>query len=248
MFRLTSLHLGLIAAVSLSACGGNVPTMETHRRVVGRNSTTMPVYPIGTVTLQSAGVWKEFNHLTTTVLDPTAMTGGLSPSTRYWLYAIDDAGAIGFEVSTTGPEEGLRYMQGDSSRFYVSMFCTTSLGNLMPYAQTDNEYTLAAANVLLNGNAMVTTPIPVTSCVPPQATRLRYLATVNATLAGRYASLTDSGGLESVRLVDNGTISWSMYGDFGLTPNPDTGYKGAFSYVVSNATTELTVDLTGFTL
>ena len=40
MFRLTSLHLSLIAAtvaISLSACGGNAPTMETHHRVIGRN-------------------------------------------------------------------------------------------------------------------------------------------------------------------------------------------------------------------
>lgn len=231
-----------VEAFRLLTYGGGM-----RRRVTGTDNTTMTIKPIGAVVLRTGGTWKAYAHTVSTSVNPTNLAGGaLAASTRYWIYAYDNAGVLDFTASTTAPDAGMRYMTGNTAYFYVSMFCTTSLSNLMSYTQTDNEYTLAAANVLLNGNATVTTPIPITSCVPPQATRLRYLATVNASAAGRYASLSDSSGQETVRLVDNGTISWSTYGDFALTPYPSIGYNGVFSYNVSNVGTALTVDITGF--
>lgn len=231
-----------VEAYRLLTYGGGM-----RRKVIGTDNTTMLIKPLGAVVLQTGGTWKAYAHTVSTTVSPTALAGGaLAASSRYWVYAYDNAGVLDFTASTTAPDAGLRYMTGNTAYFYVSMFCTTSLSNLMPYAQTDNEFTLAAANVLLNGNAVVTTAIPITSCVPPQATRLRYLATVNTSTAGRYASLLDSSGQETVRLVDNGTIAWSTYGDFGLTPYAGIGYNGVFSYAVSNAATTLTVDITGF--
>lgn len=231
-----------VEAFRLLTYGGGM-----RRRVTGTDNTTMMIKPIGAVVLRTGGVWKAYPHTVTTMVNPTAMAGGaLAASTRYWVYAYDNAGALDFTVSTTAPDAGLHYMTGNTAYFYVSMFCTTGLANLMQYAQTDEEYVLAAANVLTNGNAVVNTPIPISSCVPSQATRLRYRATINTSAAGRHADILDSSGQEPLRMVDNGTISWSTYGDFGLTAYAGIGYNGVFSYSVSNAATELSVDITGF--
>jgi hypothetical protein len=231
-----------VEAFRLLTYGGGM-----RRKVIGTDNTTMTIKPIGAVVIQTGGVWKAYAHTVTTTVNPTTMAGGaLAASTRYWVYAYDNAGALAFTVSTTAPDAGLRYMTGNTAYFYVSMFCTTGVANLMQYAQTDEEYVLAAANVLTNGNAVVNTPIPISSCVPAQATRLRYRATINTSAAGRYADILDSSGQEPVRMVDNGTIQWSTYGDFGLTAYAGIGYNGIFSYSVSDAATELSVDITGF--
>ena len=244
MFRLTSLHLSLIAAtvtISLSACGGNVPTMETHRRVIGRNSTTMPVYPIGTVTLQSAGVWKEYNHLTTTVLDPTAMTGGLMASTRYWLYAIDDAGVIAFEVSTTGPEEGLLFKMGDNTRWFLSTFSTDAGGNLVAFEQVDEEFTLSTNQPILNsGSETVTAPITFGTMYPPQAHRVYYSAYINASSSGDYADIIE-GGYVRTRLKDDGVSGTYAQGFANVSLS-----GGTLSYRVSSSEVRLTVEPLGF--
>ena len=65
-------------AFRLLTYGGGV-----RRKVTVASNTSMSVYPLGAVVLQTGGVWKVYAHTVTSALDPTAMAGGvLAASTR----------------------------------------------------------------------------------------------------------------------------------------------------------------------
>lgn len=221
-----------------------------RRKVVCDSNTNMVISPLGAVVILVGGVWKVYTHTTASIVDPSVMSGGLAASTAYWVYAYDNAGALDFTVSATAPDAGFRYMSGNGGYFFVSYFSTDGLSNVVKYNQSDLEFRFrpASPNVLTGGNAMVITPLTITPYVPTQATSLRYLALINATVAGRYADVMDSSGQDVARIVDNGTIQYDRRDEFRLVPYAGIGYNGVLSYSVSNAATTLSVDLLGFRL
>jgi len=154
-------------AYRLLTYGGGI-----RRRVLCTSNTNMVIQPLGAVVVKSAiGVWTVFSHTTPTTVSPTTMTGGLT-NNRWWVYAYDNAGSLGFIASTTAPDSGLRYKDSDEKYQYVTTFYVDSGPNVVPYNQNDNEYTYLSANsgntVVTNGAATVKTNVPV-PLVPSQA-------------------------------------------------------------------------------
>jgi len=216
-----------------------------RRKVTVASNTSMSVYPLGAVVLQTGGVWKAYAHTVTSALNPTTMAGGvLAASTRYWVYAYDNAGALGFTVSVTAPDAGLRYMSGNTAYWYVSTFITSGASDILLYTQDDNNYELVPSvdtEVLTAGSAMAVTAITTTAVVPSQAVSFYYRATINTTVAGRYANFGDSGLyiLNQDYLYDNGTGNSTLVSKFMRTAH--TSYNGVFSYAVSDAATAWSV-------
>jgi hypothetical protein len=66
---------------------------------------------------------------------------GLSVSTWYYVYAYDNAGAIGFEYSTTAPLAGLVFKGGpDTTRRYLGCFYVDANGDIVPFRATRGRY------------------------------------------------------------------------------------------------------------
>lgn len=223
-----------------------------RRKVLVASNTSMTVYPLGAVVLQTAGVWKSYPHTVSSALNPTTLAGGvLGASTRYWVYAYDNAGSLAFTASATAPDAGLRYMTGDTSYWYVSTFITSAGSDVLLYSQDDNNYELvpsADTEVLTAGSALGVTAIDTSPVVPAQAVSFWYRGTINATLAGRYANIGDSGVLilNQDYLYDNGTGNSTLVSKFMRTAH--TSYNGVFSYAVSNAATAISVRILSFQL
>lgn len=213
-----------------------------RRKVVGQNATTMTIYPLGAVVISVGGTWKVYAHTVSSLVDPTAMAGGaLANSTRYYVYAYDNVGVLSFTASTTAPDVGLRYMSGNASYWFVTTFSTDSGGGFVSYEQTDNEYTLSTSQPILNaGSSLVVAPVVAGVFYPPQATRVYYTAWINTTAAGRYADIFEGGAIRS-RLKDDGVSVTYNQGFLNVT-----AAGGTFSYQVSNAAVQLTIEPLGF--
>jgi len=144
-----------------------------RRRVLCTSNTNMVIQPLGAIVVTSSlGVWTVLAHTTPSTKSPATISGGLSASTRYWVYAYDNAGVVDFIASTTAPDASLHYMNGDTRYEYISTFYVAASVNLVPYNQNDNEYTYLStttdAIALTNGAATVKTNILV-PLVPSQA-------------------------------------------------------------------------------
>jgi hypothetical protein len=113
-----------------------------RRRVTCTSNTVMTVQPYGAiVVLSSTGEWIVFQAIGSAIpLNPTTLTGGLSASTRYYVYIYESGGIAAYTASTTGPDVGLKYKTGDQKYFFLSSFITDSASNVVLYSQTDNHY------------------------------------------------------------------------------------------------------------
>lgn len=221
-----------------------------RRKVVCDSNTNMVISPLGAVVIRVGGVWKVYTHTTATTVSPATISGGLAASTGYWVYAYDNAGALGFTASVIGPDTGFRYMSGNDAYFLVSYFSTDTLSNVVKYNQNDLEFRFGPGSptILSSGSSLVVTPLTTTPYVPTQATSLRYAALINATLQGRYADVMDSSGQDPVRIIDNGVIQYDRRDEFRLVPYSAIGYNGVLAYGVSDGATTLSINLLGFRL
>jgi hypothetical protein len=228
-----------VEAYRLLTYGGGM-----RRRVVGQNSTTMTIYPLGAVVLRTGGTWKAYAHTVSTSVNPTNLAGGaLAASTRYWIYAYDNAGALDFTAVTTGPDANFRYMTGNTAYFFVSTFDTDPGGFLVAYSQTDLKFSVSTSQPILNaGSSLVTVAIPLGVSFPTQATRIEYRAQINATAASRYADIIE-GGYIKTRLIDGGVVETYAQGWIDRS-----AAGGTLSYQVSDAAVQLTVYPEGFWL
>lgn len=228
-----------VEAYRLLTYGGGM-----RRKVIGQNSTTMTIYPLGAVVVRVGGVWKVYAHTVSTLVDPTALAGGaLAADTRYWVYAYDNAGALDFTVSTTGPDAGFRYMTGNAAYFLVSTFHTDPGAFLVSYSQNDLQFSFSTSQPILNaGSSVAPVAIPLGVVFPGQATTIGYRAQINTTAAGRYADIIQ-GGYVKTRLIDNGTTDVYMQGNMDISVA-----GGTLTYLVSNGAVQLTVYPEGFSL
>lgn len=216
---------------------------ELRRKVVGVNSTSMTIYPLGTFQLRSGGAWKTYTHIYPTVVSPTVLANGLAASTRYWIYAYDKGGSVDFIALATEPDVGLRYMDGNQGYLYVSTFATNPGFNLQPYVQTDNDYTLSTNQPILNrGRNTSFTPVPFGVAIPKQATRIAYSVNIDPVSPGYWADLVEGGYIQT-RVKDDGVSPSYAQGFMNVSPS-----GGAMYYRVSNAALQLTILPLGFRL
>lgn len=223
-----------------------------RRKVTCTGNTAMTIFPLGAVVVKSGGLWKTFTHTTSSAVDPTALAGGaIAASTRYWIYAYDNAGTLAFTASTTGPDSGLRYMTGNASYFFVSTFYVNGASNILKYSQSDAEYMYseptAATALLVNGNATTLTGVNVVgAAIPSQATRFKYMSYALSTVANRNYTISGPGTAYSTLSVsvDTGIIPLQTLGEAAII---DSGADQLF-YVVSNVAMQLNIYPHGFTL
>jgi hypothetical protein len=221
-----------------------------RRKTAAISDTSLTVYPLGAVVIQVGGIWKAYAHTVATTLNPTTLAGGaLAASTGYWLYAYDNAGALDFAASATAPDSGYRYKSGNTGYWFVGYFSTNGLGNVIVHVQNDLEFRYVSGPVILTaGSALGITALTITPYVPAQASSFTYLMQINATAAGRFGAVSDSGGGDSVRIVDNGITPYDRIEEFNKIAVPGLGYNGVAAYIVSNAATQLSVAILGFKL
>lgn len=233
------------------AYGGGV-----KRRVTCTSGTNMVIQPLGAVLVTVGGVWEVLSNFTTaSTINPTTLAGGsFANSTRYYVYAYDSGGGtLAFAVSTSAPDAGLRYMSGDTTKFFVTTFLTSSSGTIYPYTQVDGYYSLhmaATVNnypVLLNGgSATAITAVAVgTPTIPGGATSIGVVAYINSTSSGRYGVLYQTSPTNyAVGTVEDLLAGFTLTKQFQI----DLGVTGSFSYLVSHAASQLTVVLKTFTI
>ena len=113
-----------------------------RRRVSCTSNTVMTIQPFA---LQSTvgGVWKILPTAASAyTINPTTLTGGLGTSVRWWVYAWNNAGAVAFFASSTGPDAALQFMSGSGGQYlYITTFIVNAAGNVVKYSQADNSYT-----------------------------------------------------------------------------------------------------------
>lgn len=143
-----------------------------RRRVTCTSNTSMTVQPLGAIVTKDAGVWSVISHVTPSIISPTAITGGLVASTRYWVYAYNNGGSVGFMATTTGPDAGLRYANGDESKQFVSTFYVNASSTVVTYTQNDAIYNYNALPAILTA-ATGSGPILLTDLVPAQASLVK---------------------------------------------------------------------------
>ena len=141
--------------------------------VASFNGTSFTIGALGTVLLTTAGTtWYAFlNSTAQTVVAATAFGAALGNSTRYYLYAYNNAGTLDFIVTTTPPNASRTYENGNTDRAFITTFITDSAGVIVPFTHIGNDYSygpktdfsvgggstiLRAANVVATGSATVT--------------------------------------------------------------------------------------------
>ena len=220
------------------------------RRVDCPASNTMYISPLGGIAVKVAGEWVAYLDappapITGHAFDPT--NGGavtLANSTRYWVYVSIVAGALVFSISTTEPDSGTKFMEGDESKLYVSTFVTNGSGVIIPYVQTDGAYRYVdTPTVLTSGSATTPTSVTLTPVIPSRATRAWLCASAVTTGAARRGYVNSSASLaDGFTVSDDGVNTARAQGDVAL--------QGAStcSYYVSNAGMGLKIAVIGFWL
>ncbi len=207
-----------------------------RRRVVCTSNTVMTVQPYGgIVVLSSTGEWIVFQAIGSAIpLNPTTLTGGLVANTRYWVYIYESGGVAAYTASTTGPDLGLKYKNGDEKYFYLTTFYTDTVGNVFPYVQSDNVYRYSdvyaagAANdlqVLSAGAATAPTTVTYGNTVPSQSSIVN-LFLVYATTAGALRQFeidtVGSSGNQFLGILPN---TWTATAQISVSGGTNFSYR-----------------------
>jgi len=103
------------------------------------SNSVLTIKPLGIVSATVSSAIKSLAHLTSTTINPS--TGGLSTSTHYHVYAKINGSSLEFSKSTDAPDDGYMYKSGNTDYLWVSTFWVDSAGNIVPYTQTDRDFT-----------------------------------------------------------------------------------------------------------
>ena len=233
-----------VAGARFQGFGGGI-----RRSIKCYASNAITVNPLGGVAVKVAGIWTALLDTTGTVFDPTnggAVTLGIS--TRYWLYVTITAGALVYSISTTAPDAGLKYQDGDESKLYVSTFITNPDRSVVPYSQSDNRYDYytpinqPSTRVLNNGAATLTTVVTISLALPAQAQNASLRFAMGTLATGHSATISYFDGNAMTTLVDNTLIS--AFEDV----NACLDGANKFLYRVSDASYTVSGWVTGFNL
>lgn len=124
---------------------------KLDRRCWCETSPQLNVAPMGHFLLNVSGSWRILSHGVLSTFDVTLKGATLVPSSRFWVYAYAVGSAVDFEVSTTPPDTGWRYKNGDMSRIFVTTFFTDKDSTILQYGQTDMEFKYTSRSILSGG-------------------------------------------------------------------------------------------------
>lgn len=180
--------------------------------------------------------------------------GTLANSTRYYVYAFNNAGTLAFEIVTTAPRASRVHQSGSGAgpvaRRYLGTFVTDSSGAPIPCRAVRGVYTFRrsalAANALrvVNGSSTSWATADLSSLVPPHARLVRVELVAGST-----------GTLGSASLRTKGDTAGGIYvvNVLGVTGDTDravidieTDSARALEYQVSHASVGCEVHVCGF--
>lgn len=237
-------------------------------RVEGESNTSLVIWPVAAFTVLDAGVWKTYTDVDTasqgtgggvTTVDPDALTGGLDPNSRYWVFLKKPTGADPFDVeivkqgaAATFPDRNFAYLAADQSAALLTTFYVDHAGNMLPYRQLDGEFMYKTrtavgggirGNLILDaGNATGSTSVnwgdSVSTLGPAWFSYEARAARAGAAFIGAILlNATDF----SQTLSGDGVVQLFDYKSGTIFGNGSTLY-----YQVDNAATTMSIWVTGF--
>lgn len=179
----------------------------------------------------------------------TVLGAPLANNTWYYTYTYLSGNTVRFVISTQGPDQYLRYRDGNTSRGYLGCFRTDGSGVIIPFSSSSGRYVYAAPRAWEVGggptslrmaslSAVGTTTVAFTGFVPPFAKTARIVynlsgdLTTTVTLAGVTASGWDSGTGKTVLWEHSGAVGPAYVdGDFAVAL--PTGAGSSVNFIVS---------------
>ena len=122
---------------------------RTNVRVQSTDGATLVVSGLGGIALTSGGEWITFSNTGGATVDAaTALGSALSASTRYYLYAYNNAGTLDFIANTNVPNASRTYENGNTDHVFITTFITDGSGIIIPYVQENRRvvYTTPGQN------------------------------------------------------------------------------------------------------
>jgi hypothetical protein len=89
--------------------------------------------------------------LLSTSAETTVALSGLTAGTFYYVYAYNNAGAVGFEVSATPPDAGLVYKNGGTTHRYICAVLATAATTVRPFRKAGRDYTWRVSAIASEG-------------------------------------------------------------------------------------------------
>lgn len=138
------------------------------------NNFTVTLGTIAEVVLYASSTYKPFSYAGGTINQSSIEGGGgtLGVAADVWyVYAYNNAGSIGFEISQTAPNAARTIKNGDSTRRYLGAFPTNGSGVPIALHAVRGRYVFRQAQSVLSGGTSTTAAtVSLTNYVPTYAT------------------------------------------------------------------------------
>lgn len=163
---------------------------ELEMAAGGSNSSfTLTIGAIASLVLYNGTRYKTFAYAGGTIGASKISGGGnLANSTRYYVYAYDNAGSLDFQIATDGPNANRSTKNASSQYRYLGTFLTNSSGAPLPFRCVGGRYRYAITGMpssindvrALNGTSSATswTDVSLSSLVPSYARNIHLRAQV----------------------------------------------------------------------
>lgn len=238
---------------------GEVPTYDS---ATSKWLSSIPWYPDPTfitgmtlqylnttqVNISSGACWIPAEGKVMEVTATNTLSPSLSANTRYYIYAFNNSGSLGYEVTTTAPSlyRGSARQGGTGgARRYIGTILTNASANILRFEHDGEFYAyLAPTNVtpfrVLTSTATGTAAVQLSlaSIIPPTTQKARGLLGINSASVitlGTSASI-DVRTITSVGSMANNSLTLDLYTDTGQ----QMWYRGDL------AGSDLNIEVVGF--
>lgn len=161
-------------------------------------------------------IWHQFRVSTPTVITPA----GLVDHAHYYVYAINNAGNVDFQVTLSPPDSQLLFKGGDTAFRYLFSFRTnTSNNQITPFTYENGKMRFLANVIDISPGAGVSATIDVQLYAPPTARK----AIIESTLSN----------------VDPAAGIFILFRPFGVALNENIQHSGpAMAGPITNTTSD----------
>lgn len=205
---------------------------------------------------EDGSVYEAFYYVTSspTITEANVAGGVLANSTRYYVYAFNDAGTLAFEIVTTAPRASRIHQSGSGAgpqaRRYLGTFVTNASGAPIPCRAIRGRYTFrrsalgATALRVIAGSATSWTSVDLSALIPPHARVASVELVAGSSGTAGSAQLRTAGdtagGVYAVNVTSTSTdtdrCTWDV----------ETDSSRALEYQVSHASIAAEVYVCGF--
>lgn len=189
-----------------------------------------------------------------TITEANVSGGVLANSTRYYVYAFNNAGTLAFEIVTTAPRASRVHQSGSGAgpvaRRYLGTFVTDSSGAPIPCRAVRGVYTFRrsalAANALrvVNGSSTSWATADLSSLIPPHARVARVELVAGSSGTAGSASLRTTGDTAGGVYAVN--VTTTTADTDRATFDIETDSSQTLEYQVSHASIAAVMHVCGF--